>query len=443
MDMNYCGIDRTQARNPAVDQAKEAVRRAFRHYTGGIALRFWNSEMLELGRAAPRATVVFHSPGPFRDLILHRDPLRLAEAYFSNLVDVEGDLYAVLSQREHLGSLALSAFEKLSLLSMALRLGNGSHTGRRGKLEIERPGRWLARFSRKHSRTADREAIAFHYDVSNDFYRLWLDEQMVYSCAYFENAEDSLDRAQRNKLDHICRKLRLRPGERLLDIGCGWGALVRWAAKHYGVRALGVTLSRNQLEYARQAIREQGLEDRVTVELQDYRDVGGNAVFDKIVSVGMFEHVGLKNLPLYFGIAHRLLRPGGLFLNHGITHDEEGWNKTLATKFINRYVFPDGELDTVSNVQRVMERAQFEILDVEALRPHYAVTLRRWVERLERRRDEALQHVTESVVRIWRLYMAACALHFENGDVGVYQILASQRGGRPAAVPLTRRDLYG
>jgi cyclopropane-fatty-acyl-phospholipid synthase len=317
-----------------------------------------------------------------------------------------------------------------------------SEPGRHGKAGSKGPGRWLAHLSRKHSRTADREAIAFHYDVSNNFYRLWLDEQMVYSCAYFESTEDSLDQAQRNKLDHICRKLRLRRGERFLDIGCGWGALVCWAAKHYGVRALGVTLSRNQLEYAQQAIREQGLEDCVTVELRDYRDVGGNAVFDKIVSVGMFEHVGLKNLPLYFNTAHRLLAPGGLFLNHGITHDEEGWGKTLATKFINRYVFPDGELDTVSNVQRVMERSGFEIWDVEALRRHYALTLRHWVERLERHRNEALRHITESVYRIWLLYMAACALHFENGDVGVYQILASKKGARLAAVPLTRRDLY-
>jgi cyclopropane-fatty-acyl-phospholipid synthase len=317
-----------------------------------------------------------------------------------------------------------------------------SEPGRHGKAGSKGPGRWLAHLSRKHSRTADREAIAFHYDVSNNFYRLWLDEQMVYSCAYFESTEDSLDQAQRNKLDHICRKLRLRRGERFLDIGCGWGALVCWAAKHYGVRALGVTLSRNQLEYAQQAIREQGLEDCVTVELRDYRDVGGNAVFDKIVSVGMFEHVGLKNLPLYFNTAHRLLAPGGLFLNHGITHDEEGWGKTLATKFINRYVFPDGELDTVSNVQRVMERSGFEIQDVEALRPHYALTLRHWVERLEQHRNEALRHITESVYRIWLLYMAACALHFENGDVGVYQILASKKGARLAAVPLTRRDLY-
>jgi cyclopropane-fatty-acyl-phospholipid synthase len=295
---------------------------------------------------------------------------------------------------------------------------------------------------RRHSRGGNREAIAFHYDVSNDFYRLWLDEQMVYSCAYFETPDDSLDQAQRNKLDHICRKLCLKPGERLLDIGCGWGALIRWAAKHYGVHAHGITLSRNQYDHAREVIRDEGLQDRVTVELRGYRELQGEACYDKIVSVGMFEHVGLANLPRYFEIAKRLLRPGGLFLNHGITQDQEGWGKTVGTRFINRYVFPDGELDTIANVQRVMERAGFEILDLEGLRRHYALTLRHWVTRLERRKAEAQPLVPESTYRIWHLYMAACAQQFDEGAIGVYQILATNRNGEPAQVPLTRRDLY-
>ncbi|MDT3706207.1 MAG: cyclopropane-fatty-acyl-phospholipid synthase family protein [Thiobacillus sp.] len=417
------------------------VRRVLRGYPGNLAVRLWDGETLEIGGGPPDFTLVFRHPAVFRELILFRDPLRLAEAYFLEKVDIEGDLYAALRLKDHLQSMRLSAIEKAAFLSGALLLGNSANDGMDGAS----PG-WRAslsaRLAGKHSRARDRQAIAFHYDVSNDFYRLWLDEQMVYSCAYFEEADDNLDQAQRNKLDHLCRKLRLKPGERLLDIGCGWGALIRWAAVHYGVEAHGITLSRNQYEYCLRQIAERGLQGRVSVELKDYRDMAGDAQFDKIVSVGMFEHVGIKNLPVYFGTAQRLLKPGGLFLNHGITHDSEGWQKSVSTQFINRYVFPDGELDTVSNAQRAMERAGFEILDVEALRPHYALTLRHWVRGLEAHREEALRHVSEPTYRVWRLYMAACALAFEEGSVGVYQILAARRTKGLNPVPLTRRDVY-
>lgn len=423
----------------ASGRARQIVQRVFRDYPGGLAVRLWDGDTLTLGAGTPEATLVIREPRLLRELILVRDPLRVAEAYFQERLDVEGNLYAILGLKDHLQSLRLSAFEKASFLLTAVRIGGApapinTAPARRSVLSL-RP--W-----RRHSRDGDRQAIAFHYDVSNDFYRLWLDEQMIYSCAYFETPGDTLDRAQCNKLDHICRKLRLEPGERLLDIGCGWGALIRWAAKHYGVQAHGVTLSRNQYDHARKVIRDEGLQDRVTVELRDYRELEGEARYDKIASVGMFEHVGLKNLPRYFGVAKGLLKPGGLFLNHGITHDQEGWGDTTGTRFINRYVFPDGELDTVSNVQRVMERSGFEVLDVEGLRPHYALTLRRWVARLERRKTEAKTLVSESTYRVWRLYMAACARQFEEGAIGVYQILATNRNGKPAQVPLTRRDLY-
>jgi cyclopropane-fatty-acyl-phospholipid synthase len=278
--------------------------------------------------------------------------------------------------------------------------------------------------------------------VSNEFYALWLDHAMVYSCAYFESPDVDLDAAQQAKLDHVCRKLCLRAGENFLDIGCGWGALVIHAAQRYGVRAHGVTLSPQQLLVAQQHIEQAGLADRVSVELRDYRDLTGEAVYDKVASIGMFEHVGLKNLPTYFSTVHRLLKPHGLFLNHGITHDSEGWQKSLSTEFINRYVFPDGQLDNVSNIQHVMERARFEIADVEALRPHYALTLRHWVSRLERNRARALQYVNEATFRVWRLYMAACALEFEAGGVGIYQVLASRRAAGSQPLPLTRRHLY-
>jgi cyclopropane-fatty-acyl-phospholipid synthase len=289
---------------------------------------------------------------------------------------------------------------------------------------------------------SDRAAISFHYDVSNAFYKLWLDEQMVYSCAYFEAPDDSLEQAQRNKLDHVCRKLRLKPGERFLDIGCGWGAMVCWAAQHYGVQAHGITLSQRQFDYATARVHFLGLQNLVTLELRDYRDLEGEAVYDKISSIGMFEHVGLVNLPVYNATVMRLLRPGGLFLNHGITHDQEGWNPTLETEFINRYVFPGGELDTISNILRGMEHAAFEIHDVENLRMHYAMTLREWVKRLEVAHDLALNYVSEDAYRVWRFYMAACAMEFEAEGTGVYQVLASKRGSGSLPTPLTRRDIY-
>lgn len=434
-------MDLSLSANASSRRAERIVERMFRGYPGNMAVRLWDGRTTAFGAGSPEFTLVFRESHPFRELILSRDPLRLAEAYFLGKVDVEGNLYAALQLKDYLQSLRLSAFEKAAFLSGALLLGDSADedTGSTS------PG-WrtplFTRLAGKHFRARERQAIAFHYDVSDDFYRLWLDERMVYSCAYFEEADDGLDQGQRNKLDHLCRKLRLRPGEHLLDIGCGWGALTRWAAVHYGVSAHGITLSRNQYEHCLRQIAAEGLQDRVSVELRDYRDMAGDAVFDKIVSVGMFEHVGIGNFPVYFGTAQRLLKPGGLFLNHGITHDTEGWQKSVSTMFINRYVFPDGELDTVSNVQRAMERSGFEILDVEALRPHYALTLRYWVQRLEDCREEALRHVSEPTYRIWRLYMVACALSFEAGDVGVYQILAARRAKGPHPVPLTRRDVY-
>ncbi len=417
------------------------IRRVFQAYPGRLGVRLWNGEELRFGEGTPDVILVFHDPRPLRELVLFRDPTRLAEAYVLGGIGIEGDIHAALKLKDHLPLLKCPLAGKIALLAWSLASGVAPAA------RTAQPAHWrqplFARPLGARALAASRAAIGFHYDVSDEFYRLWLDEQMVYSCAYFEHPEDSLDNAQRNKLDYICRKLRLRGGERLLDIGCGWGGLICWAARHYGVDAHGITLSRNQYEHARRKIKEEGLQGRVRVELKDYRELEEPQEFDKIVSVGMFEHVGLRNLPLYFEIVRRLLAPGGLFLNQGITSEKEGWRQTRETKFINRYVFPNGELDTVSNVQLVMERAGFEILDVEALRPHYALTLRQWVRRLESRRREALRLVSESVYRVWQLYMAACALQFEEGTTGVYQILTSRRGTWPGAVPHTRRDLYG
>ncbi|WP_421883993.1 class I SAM-dependent methyltransferase [Methylibium sp.] len=443
-DLNSPSELRAATVHRAPDQTSSLLTRLFRTFDGSLALRLWNGATLIVGKGAAQAaeplfTLVCHHPGFVRSMVFGRDPLRLAQAYFQGDIDVEGDFFAALNLKNHLSGIRLPISDRVGALLTAFRLpaaddARPSATSQRARLH--------GKAVKAHSRTENRAAISFHYDVSNEFYRLWLDEERVYSCAYFTSPDDSLDQAQRNKLDHICRKLRLRPGERLLDIGCGWGALVCWAARHHGVQAHGITLSRQQFEYAQQRIRTEGLQDLVTVELRDYRDLAGAGVFDKVSSVGMFEHVGLANLPAYLATVMRVLRPGGLFMNHGITHDEEGWNKSLTTEFINRYVFPDGELDCVSNIQLGMERAGFEIHDVEGLRPHYALTLRHWVQRLEANRDAALREVDEPTYRVWRLYMAACALDFEAGTTGVYQILASRPNRGEWPVPLSRGDLY-
>ncbi|WP_033407010.1 SAM-dependent methyltransferase [Uliginosibacterium gangwonense] len=427
-----------------VREATHLLKHLFRCFDGTLALRLWNGKTLSLGQqeskiSADPFTLVCHTPRIVRSIVLGRDRLRLAEAYFRGEIDVEGNFFAALQLKDHLNSICLNWRDRLHAIFKVIRLYAATRKSDSSTLSNSC---MHAHVVKKHSKAENQEAIQFHYNVSNDFYALWLDEKMVYSCAYFQNPEDTLELAQTAKLEHICRKLQLRPGENFLDVGCGWGALVIHAAQHYGVRAHGITLSEQQLELARHHISQAGVEDRVSVELRDYRDLEGEAIYDKVASIGMFEHVGLKNLATYFSKVMQLLKPSGLFLNHGITHDVEGWKKTSSTEFINRYVFPDGQLDTISNIQRGMERTGFEIADLESMRAHYALTLRHWVARLEERHAEALKYVSESTWRVWRLYMAACALEFETGEIGLYQVLASKRAHKPVTLPLTRRHLY-
>jgi cyclopropane-fatty-acyl-phospholipid synthase len=300
----------------------------------------------------------------------------------------------------------------------------------------------------QHQPHSDRSDIRHHYDVGNGFYRLWLGERMVYSCAYFETGAEDIDVAQRAKLDHICRKLRLAAGERFLDIGCGWGALLLHAARHYGVAAVGITLSEQQATLARERIAQQGLEDRVEVLLLDYRDLPerfGEGSFDKVASVGMFEHVGLRNLPVYFATAARMLRDRGLMLNHGITCSDVASRPigSGAGDFIDKYVFPNGELPHLHLAVREMSAAGFEVFDVESLRPHYAATLAHWSRRLEGRLAEAAREVSERTLRVWRVYLAGCGHGFAQGWMNVYQILASRQVAAGATeLPLTRSWLY-
>jgi len=297
-----------------------------------------------------------------------------------------------------------------------------------------------------HQRRGNRTNISHHYDVSNAFYRLWLDPRMVYSCAYFHRDDDTLDVAQAQKLDHICRKLRLAPGERFLDIGCGWGGLILWAAENYGVDATGITLSQNQFDHVTAEIAARGLAGRVRVELRDYLDLPDDAQFDKVASVGMFEHVGTRNYARYFGKIRRVLKPGGMVLNHGITHNALGADSLGSGigDFVEEYVFPGGELTHVSRVIEGLAAQGLELVDGEALREHYAKTLWNWVDRLEHNADAARAEVGEERYRVWRIYMAGSAHAFDRGWLSLWQLLA----GKPHADgrlphPLTRDYMYG
>jgi cyclopropane-fatty-acyl-phospholipid synthase len=382
-------------------------------------------------------------------MLLPPSELSIVEAYLFGDVDIEGDI-------ESAAGLGDVAAKRAGSLSGAARLFRDVLALPKDEPPPDAKQAHVAhrmfRFGREHSEQRDAQAVRFHYDVGNDFYALWLDRQMVYSCAYFERGIESLDEAQTAKLDLVCRKLRLKPGERLLDIGCGWGALVMHAARHYGVRATGITLSEEQASLARRRIVGNGLSDRVEIEVRDYRTLG-DVLFDKISSVGMVEHVGLARLPEYFAVAFRALKPGGLFLNHGIVSLEDAqsrgfldpvWRRLWKRdQFIRRYVFPDGDLVPSSAVLKSAEGAGFELRDVESLREHYVSTLRQWVRRLEANEEQARALTSDVTYRVWRLYMAASAYAFRVGRIGIIQSLLAKRDadGR-VSVPRTRADLY-
>jgi cyclopropane-fatty-acyl-phospholipid synthase len=365
-----------------------------------LRLIFWDGERFDFA-ASPSVTITLHS-SKLVGMLLRGDIARLGDAYVAGDLTVEGPIEEIL----HIG------------IGLAERIGKSSTVNRLSRLARVIP--------RRHSRRQDAADIGYHYDVGNDFYRLWLDEYMMYSCAYFRSGTEDIHLAQRQKLDHICRKLMLKPGERLLDIGCGWGGLLRWAAQNYGVNGVGITLSERQYAYARQALAAAGLSDNVDIRLLDYRDLKAQEQFDKIVSVGMYEHVGLGNLPLYFATVRRLLRPGGAFLNHGIVAtDPEGRAQGPAGgEFIDRYVFPGGAVPHLSRTIFEVARAGLEFADAEDLRPHYARTLLHWTRRLEACRDAALRAAGARHYRIWLVYLAGMAHAFDRGWLSVVQILS-------------------
>ena len=341
----------------------------------------------------------------------------LARAYVANDIDFSGGARRVLGIAEALV---------------------GSVTHGRDRLAA-RTRAWLNRHR------GNQANIQHHYDVSNAFYRLWLDERMVYSCAYFRSEADSLDQAQTQKLDHVCRKLILQADDEFLDIGCGWGALILRAAQTYGVKATGITLSQNQYDYVKAKIAELGLGDRVRVQLCDYLELPEDRLFDKIASIGMFEHVGIRNYPRYFGKIRRILKPGGLVLNHGITHNWLGADSLGSGigDFVEEYVFPGGQLAHVSRVIQGLAADGLELFDAEALREHYARTLWHWLDRLEKNSDAARREVGEERFRVWRIYLAGSAYAFDRGWLSIFQLLAGKPlAGGQLPHPATRDYMY-
>ena len=377
-------------------------------------LRFWDGS--EIGPSTAPATLVLRHPGAFRSMLIPPSDLSAGEAYVFDDIDIEGDIVAMLEFAAGLDQSARSRMSSIRALGLALRLPDDT---RRAPEHRRFEGR-------AHSKRRDRETVRYHYDTGNEFFQTFLDERMVYSCAHFLDPAESLDTAQERKLDLICRKLDLSDGQRFLDVGCGWGGLVIHAAARYGVRATGITLSPEQAQLARIRVKEMHLEDRVEILELDYRDVTGE--FDAIASVGMFEHVGGTQLATYFEMLRSILAPGGQLLNHGITNRNRDLKRRRSDSFVGRYVFPDGDLLPVEESIEVAERTGFELRDVEAMRMSYALTLRHWVDRLESNRDLAIEYSSEKTYRVWRAYMAGSAIAFEQGAIGLYQLLLSDPG---------------
>lgn len=400
-----------------------------------VAFQLWDGTRWPDDR--PRAaTLVLHHPDALTAMFAGGTETSLAEAYLRDEFDVVGDMEAAIEVADVLAERVRGDWLKRATTYFRLRrLGPAVTATGRSSRRVKSVGV-------EHSRTRDQHAISFHYDVSNEFFQQWLDSRLLYSCGYFKRPDDSLEAAQTAKLFHLCRKLRLRPGDRVLDIGCGWGGLALFAAEQFGVHVLGITLSAPQASLAKQRIADAGLEHQATIELRDYRDVDVGVPFDAVVSVGMSEHVGRSHLTGYFQKVSSLMKPGGVFLNHAIG---EGVRPRVSTgpSFIQEYVFPDSDVPPIATVVAAGEAAGLEVRDVENLREHYMYTLRHWVHRLEANASVARRFVDEPTYRVWRLYMAAAAHGFDRCTLAIYQGLFSKPDAQGrAGLPLTREDWY-
>ncbi len=426
-------------RDRHVANALDLLSAVFAEYPGrDFAIRLWDGTIWQPPDARQRRfTIVLNGPSALRRMFLPPTERKLGEAYMFGDFEIEGELYAAIDLARYLWE-GWSLSDTLRFAPKLLRLPRRDAGGNSQIAQLS---------GEKHSVNRDRQAIQYHYDVSNEFYQLWLDEKMVYSCAYFEDANESIDSAQSRKLDYICRKLRLQPGDRLLDIGCGWGALIMHAARHYGVEALGITLAEKQLALANERIEAAGLSGRCQAQLLDYRNVDESRPFDKIVSVGMVEHVGRENLDVYFEKAYRCLKPGGVFLNHGITLFQAPQVPQYQAKdsFIQQYIFPDGDSQHIAYVLDVAAKAGFEVRDVESLREHYALTLKNWLARYEAQAATIRGMLGAVGYRRWRIYLAGARWAFEAGYNSIHQaLLYKSRAGNGAHddLPLTRADWY-
>lgn len=398
-----------------------------------LRLQAWDGS--EAGPAgAP--LVVFRSRRALRRMLWSPGQLGLSRAYVSGDIDAPGDVFASFSALNSAGKFAEPGpFRRPTIRELGTLLGTAVRLGALGPNPSPPPEEArVVRTGRRHSRKRDAAAISHHYDVGNDFYALVLGPSMVYSCAVWEDEHAGLEAAQEAKIDLVCRKLGLQPGMRVLDVGCGWGSFALHAAQHYGVDVVGVTLSAEQAALAGKRVADAGLTDRIDIRVQDYRDIE-DGPFDAISSIGMSEHVGREQMPAYASRLHGLLRPGGRLLNHAISWNG-GRTDPDPDSFIPRYVFPDGEMLSLAETVSALEAGGLEVLDVEALRRHYALTLRAWVRNLEEHWSEAVQSVGAGRARVWRLYMAASALGFEAGMTGVNQVLVQRAGG--AEPPLRR-----
>lgn len=390
-----------------------------------VAIRAYDGS--RVGPLDSETAIEIRRADALRRLLTSPGQLGLARAFVAGDVDIIGDVYSVLQLQDRLQASRPGGRELVRLWRLVHEAGG---LGR----PLPPPPEEARVSGRLHSRQRDARAVAHHYDVSNGFYALVLGPSMTYSCALWSSPQTGLDAAQTAKYELVARKLGLRPGMRLLDVGCGWGGMTLHAARHHGVTATGVTLSAAQAEFAEQRVREEGLEDRVTIRLADYRDIT-DGPYDAISSIGMFEHVGQGQLDEYFGRMHDLLAPGGRFLNHGISRP--AWGKPMGRNgFIQRYVFPDGELQEIGKVVTTVQQAGLEVRHVENLREHYALTLRAWVSNLERHYDEAVTLAGDGRARVWRLYLAGSALGFEAGRIEIHQTLAVRQDRGSSRMPL-------
>lgn len=392
-------------------------------------LRLWDDTGANYGSGRPRFVITVKSLDVLKAILWDPNEISLGDAFVKGDLEVEGDIFAMFEFADFVFRKEHASEQPSYARHIAISAAN-----------MYKKLRYKADDLCVHTLRRDKQAISFHYDKPVEFFAPWLGPSMVYSCAYFRRNSESLEEAQRNKLDLICKKLRLKPGEEMLDIGCGWGSLVLHAAKYYGVHATGITLSERQFAFARKRISKEGLDAECDVQLCDYRQISHDSPsFDKISSVGMFEHVGWQNLGTYFDTVKKLIKPGGAFLNHGIVSSLEEFKKQ-GPSFIRKYVFPDTALATLPIVTTKAEQAGFELRDVECLREHYERTLHDWVDRLERCKRELLNYVDPETYRVWRLYMAGSAEAFRRAKISIYQILLWNPGTEESTLPCTRED---